>query len=102
MDVLEEGKIYYIKNIKQINQEKRTVYILNLLDESRDPIYLTQYQNEAPEFKPFKSNYYVEQYLSNIKNIMELQGQGVKAISTGPIKLTPNKKRCRVITIRDI
>ena len=33
---------------------------------------------------------------------MELNGQGVKAIRTGAIKLNPNKKRCRFITIRDI
>ena len=34
---------------------------------------------------------------------MDLNGQGVKAIQAGaPNKLTPNKKRCRIITIRDI
>ena len=102
IDKLEEGKIYYIKNIKQINQAQRTIYILYLLNENREPIYLKQYPNEPPEYKPFKSNYYVEQELNKIKNIKELDGQGVKGILTGAIKLTPNKKRCRVITIRDI
>ena len=33
---------------------------------------------------------------------MELKGQGVKAIQAGAIKLTPNKKRCRYIAIRDV
>lgn len=102
LDVLEEGKIYYIKNIKQINQGQKTTYILNLLDENREPIYLTQYPNEPPEYKPFKSNYYLEQPLNKINNIMDLNGQGIKAIQAGAVKLTPNKKRCRVITIRDI
>jgi len=101
-DTLEEGKIYYIKYIKQVKQTQRTIYILYLLDENRAPIYLKQYENDPPEFKAFKSNYFIEEQLNKIKNIMELNGQGVKAIQAGAIKLTPNKKRCRVITIRDI
>ena len=73
-----------------------------MLDENRDPIYLKQYPNEPPEYKPFKSNYYIEQPLNKIKNIIELNGQGVNAIHAGPSKLNPNKQRCRFITIRDI
>lgn len=102
MDNLEEGKIYYIRYIKQVKQTQRTVYILHLLDEMQQPIYLKQYEGESPEFKPFKSNYYIEQYLNKINKIMELNDQGVKGLITGAIKLTPNKKRCRVITVRDI
>ena len=73
-----------------------------MLDENKNPIYLKQYENEPPESKTFKSNYYVEQHLNKINNIMALSGQGIKALIVGQIKLTPNKKRCRVITIRDI
>ena len=103
IDILEEGKIYYIKYLKQVKQAQRTIYIMYLLDENRTPIYLKQYENDPPEFKAFKSNYFVEEPLNKIKNIMDLNGQGVKAIQAGaPNKLTPNKKRCRIITIRDI
>jgi len=73
-----------------------------LLDENRAPIYIKQYENDPPEFKAFKSNYFIEEQLNKIKNIMDLNGQGIKARQAGAIKLTPNKKRCRVITIRDI
>ena len=99
-DMLEENKIYYIKHIKQIKQKERTTYIIYLLNENKTPIYLNQ--NDPPELKPYKSNYYIEQQLNKIDNINQLDGQGIKAIQAGQIKLTPNKKRCRIITIKDI
>ena len=61
VDLLEENTIYYIKYIKQVKQEKRTIYIMYLLEENRDAIYLKQYENDPPEYKAFKSNYYVEE-----------------------------------------
>jgi hypothetical protein len=73
-----------------------------LLDRDRKPIYLKQHQNEPPELKAFKSNYYIEQQLNKFNNIMDLHGQGIKALQAGAIKLTPNKKRARVITIKDL
>ena len=99
-DALEENKIYYIKHIKQVKQAQRTIYIIYLFNEDKTPIYLNP--NDPPDLKPYKSNYYIEQQLNKIDNINQLDGQGIKAIQAGPIKLTPNKKRCRVITIKDI
>ena len=71
-----------------------------MFNEDKTPIYLNP--NDPPDLKPYKSNYYIEQQLNKIDNINQLDGQGIKAIQAGPIKLTPNKKRCRVITIKDI
>ena len=102
IDALEENQIYYIKDIKQVKQAQRTIYIIHLLNEDKTPIYLTQDPNEPPEFKAFKSNFWLEQPLNKFKNIKDLDGQGIKAIQVGQIKLTPNKKKCRLITIKDI
>ena len=98
MDHLEENKIYVIKYTRKMEQANESVYILHLLDENEDPIYLSQYANEVLRYKEFKSNYYVEEQLNKVKHIKDLDGQGVKAIQAGPIKLTQNKKRCRLIT----
>ena len=38
-----------------------------LLEENREAIYLKPYENEPPEYKAFKSNYYVEEQLNKIK-----------------------------------
>ena len=100
VDLLEEDNIYFIKHIKKVKQATRIIYIMYLLDRDRKPIYLKQHQNEPPELKAFKSNYYIEQQLNKFNNIMDLHGQGIKALQAGAIKLTPNKKRARVITFQ--
>jgi len=102
VDLLEEDNIYFIKHIKKVKQATRIIYIMYLLDRDRKPIYLKQHQNEPPELKAFKSNYYIEQQLNKFNHIMDLHGQGIKALQAGAIKLTPNKKRARVITIKDL
>ena len=60
-----------------------------LLNEDKTPIYLNPH--DPPDLKPYKSNYWVEEQLNKIKDITQLNGQGIKAIQAGPVKLTPNK-----------
>jgi hypothetical protein len=97
VDVLEGDKLYYIKVIKKVTQKARNIYILYLLDGDKNPIY----QNEGEqEYKPYKSNYYVEQYLNTFKSLDDLYNTNIIPFYTGAIKLTPNKKRCRNITFK--
>ena len=100
IDNLEENRIYYIKHIKKVKQAQTIKYILYLLNEEKTQIYKNP--NDPPDLKPYKSNYYIEQQLNKIKVIEELNGQGLKAIQAGAVKLTPTKKYNRVITIKDI